>query len=196
MKNCIDFYDDSCEAWADNWYNNETLMPYLKKFLNHINKKTPRVLDLCCGAGYESMRLHNLGAQVVGTDLSKKSIELASKRNPNIEFYQKDMLKSYADLGTFDGITCIAGIVHLDENQLELAFKNMHEVMNPKGYLLLVFRDGDGVRETAEYNNVVYNRHFVFHKKQELDKYTSKYFDFVEEIKSIDDWRYYIYRKK
>lgn len=196
MKNCIDFYDDSCEAWADNWYNNETLMPYLKKFLKHINKKTPRVLDLCCGAGYESMRLHNLGAQVVGADLSGKSIEIAREKNPSIQFYQKDMLVSYADLGIFDGITCIAGIVHLDENQLDLAFKNMHEVLNDKGYLLLVFREGQGIKETAEYNNIVYNRHFVFHKKQELDKYTNKYFDFIEEIKSNDDWRYYIYRKR
>ena len=68
MKGIIDFYDDSAKSWADEWYENEMLLPYLKKFLNAIKKSQPRILDLCCGAGYESMRLKNLGASVVGAD--------------------------------------------------------------------------------------------------------------------------------
>ena len=32
MKSCIDFYDDSASVWADDWYANEQLLPYLKKW--------------------------------------------------------------------------------------------------------------------------------------------------------------------
>lgn len=196
MKGCIDFYNDSAEMWANNWYNNDTLLPFLNKLLKYLNKDTPRILDLCCGAGYESMRLKNLGAKVVGIDLSDKSLEIAKQKNPDINFYKRDMLDSYVDLGNFDGITCIAGIVHLQDMQLELAFKNMYEVLNNNGYLLLVFREGSGIKETTEYNNEIYNRNFVYHSKEELDKYIHNYFDFVEDVKSNDDWKYYIYKKK
>ena len=198
MKGCIDFYNDSAQRWADNWYGDEMLLPYLKKLLAYINEKTPRVLDLCCGAGYESMRLKNLGADVVGADLSEKSIEIAKNRNPNIQFYIKDMLKPYSDLGMFDGIACIAGIVHLQGNELELAFKNIFDVLKDNGYLLLVFREGEGIKETTEYNNEVYARNFIYHTKNEIDNYIKDYFIFIENLTlptEENGWEYYIYQK-
>lgn len=80
MKNCKDFYNDTAQMWADNWYGNESLLPYLKKFLNFINKDNPKILDLGCGAGYESMRLKYLGAKVVGIDFSEKELEIAREK--------------------------------------------------------------------------------------------------------------------
>lgn len=138
MKSCKDYYNDSAKAWADDWYENETLLPYLTAFIKRINMKSPRVLDLCCGAGYESMRLKNLGAKVTGLDYSEKELEIARQKNPEIEFYERNMLDFYKDLGSFDGIACIAGIVHLEPAELKLAFKNMAEVLKTGGYLLLV----------------------------------------------------------
>lgn len=195
MKSCIDFYNDSAQMWADNWYNNDTLMPYLKKFLSYVNKDKPRILDLCCGAGYESMRLKNLGADVVGADLSESSLKIAKEKNPNINFYVKDMLKPYTDLGLFDGVACIAGIVHIAGEELRTALKNMYDVLLDNGYLLLVFREGEGVKQTTEYNNEIYNRNFIYHTRQEVDNLAECYFKFVEDIKSEDDWKYYIYKK-
>lgn len=198
MKSCIDFYDDSASVWADDWYANEQLLPYLKKLLEYINKKNPRVLDLCCGSGYESMRLSRLGANVVGVDLSSKSLEIAKAKNPDIPFYTKDMLKPYLDLGKFDGITCIAGIVHIKDEKLSIAFKNMYDVLNDNGYLLLVFREGEGVKPTTVYNNEIYARNFVYHTKDKLEKYISKYFIFVEDLTDANEemgWKYYIYKK-
>lgn len=194
MKSCIDFYDDSATMWADNWYNNQSLLPYLKKFLGCIDCIEPRILDLCCGAGYESMRLKSLGAQVVGADLSTKSLEIAKAKNPEIEFYVKDMLKNYSDLGKFDGIVCIAGIVHLQGDQLGIAFKNMAEVLREKGFLLLVYKEGEKLQETSVYNNEVYKRNFVYHTQEELKKYMPE-FALYEDISSEDGWKYQIYIK-
>ena len=36
MKSLIDYYDDYAESWADRWYPNETLLPYLKEFLSYL----------------------------------------------------------------------------------------------------------------------------------------------------------------
>ena len=113
--------------WADNWYGNETLLPYLKKFLNFINKDNPKILDLGCGAGYESMRLKNLGAKVVGIDFSEKELEIAREKNPDIDFFERNILKSYKDLGKFDGVVCIGVIIHFKDDELKQVFKNMQK---------------------------------------------------------------------
>ena len=195
MKTLIDYYDDNAQMWADRWYSNETLLPYLKKFFAYLNSN-PKVLDLCCGAGYESMRMKKLGAEVTGLDLSKNSIYIAKEKNPNINFYVKDMLKSYADLGEFDGIACIAGLVHLEENDLDTAFKNMHEVLKVQGMLFVVVKDGNKVTKSVNINGIEYERKFFCYTLSVLKKHAKKYFDFVEEFKSEDDWKYYIFRKK
>jgi hypothetical protein len=31
MKTLIDYYDDFAKSWADRWYPNEALKPYLKE---------------------------------------------------------------------------------------------------------------------------------------------------------------------
>ena len=194
MKSLIDYYDDYAEMWAERWYNNETLLPYLKQFIELLPKKA-KVLDLCCGAGYESMRLKNLGANVIGADLSEKSIEIARKHNPTIEFYVKDMLKSYKDLGTFDGLACVAGLVHLPENQLELAFKNMNEVLKDNGYLFIVVRNGDRITKSIEVDRQEYAREFYCYTLDKIKLYSEKYFQFVKELEQNEDWRFYILKK-
>lgn len=85
MKGIKDFYNKTASEWAKKWYEDESMVPYLMKFINYL-PPNPRVLDLCCGAGYESMRLENLGAEVTGLDFSEESIKFAKKLNPHIKF--------------------------------------------------------------------------------------------------------------
>lgn len=194
MKSLIDYYDDYAQNWADEWYGNETLLPYLKEFISMLSKN-PKVLDLCCGAGYESMRLKNLGANVVGADLSEKSIEIAKAKNPDIEFYVKDMLKSYKDIGLFDGVACIAGLVHLAESNLKTAFKNMAEVLKEDGYILVVVKDGDKIVKSIEVEGQHYAREFYCYTLNKLQENSMQYFIFEKELISDTQWRYYIFKK-
>jgi len=48
-----------------------------------------KVLDLCCGAGYESMRLKTLGVSVIGADLSEKYFKFIKelKENGDWKYY-------------------------------------------------------------------------------------------------------------
>lgn len=194
MKTLIDYYDDYAEKWAENWYSNEQLLPYLKQFVELLPRNA-KVLDLCCGAGYESMRLNKLGVNVIGVDLSKKSIELAKKYNPTLNFYIKDMLKSYKELGMFDGIACIAGLVHLQEKKLEIAFKNMNEVLNDNGYLFIVVKNGDKITKSIEVDGQEYAREFYCYTLDKIKQYSNKYFTFVKELQSSEEWKYYIFKK-
>jgi len=38
MKDCKDFYNDSAQLWADNWYENKSFFTYFKGFI-YFNKK-------------------------------------------------------------------------------------------------------------------------------------------------------------
>lgn len=58
MENDIKtFYNLVAERTADEWYSNNILLPSIREFLSLMPLK-PRILDLGCGPGYESMRLY------------------------------------------------------------------------------------------------------------------------------------------
>lgn len=197
MKNTIEYYDDSAEKWAEEWYNNESVLPYLKHLMTLL-PKNPTIVDLCCGAGYESMRLKNLGAKVIGLDLSKNSIKIAKERNSEISFYVQDMLKDYSFVGKVDGLICVAGLIHLENDKLPLAFQNMHTILNDNAYTLIVVREGSGKRKESSlvsYNGIDYDRNFICHTIDELVAYSKGYFEFVEKLEDQGDWRYYIFKK-
>lgn len=85
-KNVRDFYNKTAIQWADQFYADEENLPVLADFMSRLPHGA-RVLDLCCGAGYDSMRLSRMGASVVGIDISEASISIAKERNTDIPFY-------------------------------------------------------------------------------------------------------------
>jgi len=166
------FYDATAQSWADNWYENEKMMPFLERAMSSL-PPNPRVIDIGCGAGYESMRLHNLGAQVVGIDLSEKSIAIAKERNPNCDFHVMNLLSINPVLGSFDGAVAIASFVHISEKELPRAFENIANVLCPGGRIFVVFSKGNGKtygyieeKSVVEINGIQHNRHFYWHSPE------------------------------
>ena len=82
------FYDLTAERTAREWYPNDILLPTQRELMALLPPR-PRVLDLGCGPGYEAMRLHSLGADVTGVDISSESVRIAQERNPACRFLCK-----------------------------------------------------------------------------------------------------------
>lgn len=199
MKNTIDFYDDTAQSWADRWYNIETFVPYLEQFLSYLPKK-PKIVELCCGTGYDTMRLKKMGASVIGLDLSKGALRIAKEKNPTIQFYLQDILHDYSYVGITDGILCCAGLIHLNNKEMKLAFQQMNKVVKEGGYLFLVVYDGEGQRLDWQYitiNGITYDRIFYRHSLAELKEASDGLFTYVREFdhEPDDKWRYYIFVK-
>ena len=196
MKNTKDFYNKTASQWADKWYDDETMLPCLREFISLL-PQNPRVLDLCCGAGYESMRIQRLGAEVIGLDFSDESIEIARKCNPEIVFYIDDMLNDYSYIGKFDGVAAIAALVNLANNQLMQAFQMIYNVLKENGILLVVVQDGTGRREQSHtiIDGEEYDRDFYYHTLDELIQYSQGIFVFVKEINPDvnSKWKNYIF---
>jgi len=199
MKNTKDFYNKTAQEWADKFYNDDAMMPLLEAYISKLPENA-KVLDLCCGPGYESMRMRNLGAQVIGLDFSESCIQLARKRNPNMAFHVGDMLEDYSHIGKVDGIAVIAGLVHLPNEKLEIAFKEMSKVLENKGLILMVVRDGIGKSDKSSYVKIddeSYDRDFYAHTLEELIRYSAGIFKYVEEVVYEDEsiWKNYIFMK-
>jgi len=200
MKNTKDFYDKTAADWANKWYEDEALLPYLVEFFSYL-PQNPRVLDLCCGAGYESMRMERLGADVTGIDFSEESIRIAKERNKNIKFVVEDMLNDYSYLGKFHGCAVIAGLIHLPNEKLERAFEMINKALEDNGFLFVVVKDGTGKSSKSSYTSIEgedYDRDFYLHTLEELMEYSRVCkFEFVKEI-VLDEkssWKYYVFKK-
>ena len=74
-----------------------------------------RVLDVACGTGRVTALLVNEGfADVAGTDFSCAMMDVAKRRLPQVEFFQGDATHLPVDDDSFDGVTCIGLLMHLD----------------------------------------------------------------------------------
>ena len=194
-----DFYNKTAQQWADKFYADDEHLPVLLDFMGRLPYGS-RVLDLCCGAGYDSMRLAQMGASVVGIDLSEESIAIAKERNPKIPFYVGNMLDDYSDIGHVDAIICLAGLVHLPEEQLRTAFERMAQVMAPGGVVLLMIRDGEG--RIDRMSDVVvdgeeYDRSFYAHTLEELTIHSEGLLVFDRVIGDSEEsiWVNYVFKR-
>ena len=198
MRGTREYYDKTAAEWAENGYGDGAYLPCLDEFLSLL-PPGGRVLDLCCGAGYETGRIRARGFEALGLDFSGESLKIARERNPDIPFYQGDMLEDYAHTGMVDGILLSAGLVHVETSDLPLAFRRMAEVLKPGGYLLASVRYGTGrmeERSIAEIDGETYDRNFIAHNEEELSAAAGESFALVREMPSdMKIWAYYLFQK-
>ena len=198
MLGTREYYDKTAAEWAKNGYGDGEYLPCLDEFLSLL-PPGGRVLDLCCGAGYETGRIRARGFEALGLDFSGESLRIARERNPDLPFYQGDMLEDYAHIGMVDGILLSAGLVHVETADLPLAFRRMGEVLKPGGYLLASVRYGTGrmeERSVAEIDGELYDRNFIAHNEEELTAAAGESFVLVREMPSdMKIWAYYLFQK-
>jgi SAM-dependent methyltransferase len=197
IKGIKEFYDDTVEIWADDWYENLTMLPFLVKVKETLPKGA-KVLDLGCNCGYETRRMKELGLNPVGLDFSEKSIKLAKEKNLDIKFVCDDMLNDLSYLGNFDGVVAIASIIHIPIEKLELCFKRIYDILTDDGYLFIVVRAEEGKLEASykEINEIKYDREVYGYSKKVLEDKMNVLFSFASEYPAHDEhWKYYSYKK-
>lgn len=202
--NIQEFYNDIAQEFADDWYKNDSLLPILQRFMKLL-PHTPRVLDLGCGAGYESRRLKSLGANVVGIDYSEEPIKIARQKNPDCQFEIMDFRKISAEIGFFNGIIAIASLIHIKDEELMQVFRSMKSVLTSDGYIMIILIEGDGLSEelsNIERDNRKYRRNFYLHNRARLSEISKEAglefldeWELPEELSKIG-WKCFLYQLK
>lgn len=110
------------------------------------------VCDMGCGPGQIGRYLADRGLDVVGIDLSPGMLEQAAALNPDIEFYQGNMLALDEPDGAWAGIVAFYSIIHIPPGEVVAALREMGRALRPGGLLLLAFHtsDASGKRELRE----------------------------------------------
>lgn len=133
-------WDDAAEAWADfvrtgkDWTREIMNNPAMFRMLG--NAKGKRVLDLCCGEGYNTRLMARKGARVSGVDFSKKMIELAVKEEKRKKLGIDYHVSDASDLhmfrnGSFDIVASFMALMDIEGYQS--AIKEVARVLKRGG---------------------------------------------------------------
>ncbi len=100
-----------------------------------------RVLDVGCGLGVQTVELASRGYQVVGLDISPTMVsrarDEAEDQGLKVDFVRGDMREAAFD-EPFDGLLCWGTTFgYFSEEENELAIRQFHRALKPKGTLLL-----------------------------------------------------------
>ncbi len=199
MLGTKEYYDKTAARWAEEGYAEDARLPFLDIFLGLL-PPGGRVLDLCCGPGYESGRIRSQGFETVGVDISEACLEIARARNPGISFLNGNLLEDYSvKTGPVDGILLSAGLVHVESRDLPLAFAQMSRALRPGGYVAATVREGVGKmmdRSIEKIDGLTYDRNFIAHTLEELTGAMGNEFSYLRELPSdMAVWRAYLFQK-
>ena len=136
------FYDETAQLAFDTWFDNPTLLPILKLFIEHL-PDNPSVLDLGCGTGGESKRLSDLGARVTGIDFSGKALEYARKSVPTAEFLEQDIRHIDLKGKAFNGILEAAVLFHFNKTEQDRILFGIISSLTSGGIFLSLYPEGD-----------------------------------------------------
>lgn len=134
-------YDDIAE-WYDRWVGSASMhadpfFPAVEALMGEIAGR--RICDLACGQGRVARHLADLGARVVGIDLSAKLLEIArrhEKSDPRgIEYLRADArrLGGIAD-GAFDGVICFQALMDIPD--LAPTLHSVARTLRPDGWFI------------------------------------------------------------
>ncbi|SEQ76216.1 Methyltransferase domain-containing protein [Virgibacillus subterraneus] len=130
-------WDNRAAFWNERstnmWDNGsrKDIVPFIKKHLDEGST----IIDIGCGDGYGSYKLHKLGYNVVGMDLSTEMIARAKQRlnKEEIKFMQGDAGELSFNANSCEGIMAI-NVLEWTEFP-EKAVREFHRVLKKDGLL-------------------------------------------------------------
>lgn len=115
-----------------NWFSG--WITYLAKYADIKNAKGKKALEIGCSIGGAANVLHDIGYDVLATDISDYALKRAKKLSPHITFLPYDVSKPFQQKKQFDLIYAFEVIEHL-QNPL-LSLRNLYAVLKPGGTII------------------------------------------------------------
>lgn len=205
MKKVKAYFNENNAKWVNETYAEKKQYKIVDSFYNcykQVKNSKPKILDVGCGVGYNSLILRKFGCSVTGIDFCKKVIEVAKKNVLGVEFYRSNIAsKKFKSYGKLDGAICLDTLNYIKEDKLGIAFENLANILKSGALLLISVLDGEGLDE--ELSKVVvgeeeYDLHFTRYSAEKLCSVAYPNFRLVDtwQFNDFDDgWRYYVFER-
>jgi SAM-dependent methyltransferase len=167
-------YDSLADEYARRYYNELAHKPKDRSLLRRLYEAVDDLGPICdigCGPGQIARYLHDLGAECVGVDLSKKMVATARRLNPDIRFIQGSMLTLDFEDAVFGGIAAFYSIIHIPHEKVVAALVELKRVLKPGGRLLLAFHIGNETLHVEELWETAVDLDFIFFPVKEMERY-------------------------
>lgn len=128
---------------ADTYEQNRGLFDMsevIDDFYRRLPERPGRLLDLGCGAGepFPAFFLAR-GWRVVGVDFSSRMLELARHFQPKMETLQADIRKVDFPAESFDAVSAVYCLFHIEHVQHPALFSGMHRWLKKGGKALFTY---------------------------------------------------------
>ncbi len=117
------------------------LRPAMDAFLDLL-PAGGRVLDIGSGTGIDVAALRALGFRATGLDASPAMVQSARDRHGDFFTIGDVRHLELGPLGLFDGVLCIALLLHILRNDAPAVIDRLRRLTRPGGSLLLVTKEG------------------------------------------------------
>jgi SAM-dependent methyltransferase len=128
------------ELAADLWdsYMHRWEERHLREIVPSIFQgKAPRYLDFACGTGRMTAAVAPMAAEVVGVDISKSMLAVATQKLPNVKFILGDLTRERPDLGVFDLVTSFRFFGNAEPDLRSAALRALNLLQATGGYLIV-----------------------------------------------------------
>jgi len=185
------YHDSKQSTMADVFIRDKEVDELIKNIqkINTLFSESPNILEVGCGNGYLAQELiKKIQNKITAIDFSEELLNVARIRNlNNIQFILGDATKLDFNDNSFDIVITERCLINLESwEQQKEALEEIHRVLRPGGYFIMIEAFTDGWRNTNEARNVVglspipQPHHNVFFKKDIFHNFIQSIFDFAE----------------
>lgn len=157
-------YGDFAEAYDALTFNvpYDEIAEYYKKILRQMTSGK-RLLDMGCGTGNLTVRLADMGFQVIGLDASEEMLTIASSKSDKVRWMRRDMTR-FKLSGPADAIiSTLDSINHLNSaEKISECFERAAENLKPGGAFVFDVNTVYKHREILGNNTFVYDLGMVY----------------------------------
>ncbi len=145
----IETYNKNSKLFIEKFNKYDARVDDIKRAFSHINKTSPRVIELGCGNGRDAKEIIKYTNDYIGVDLSEKFIEEARKESPRINFQLADFEKYIFPQGV-DIVFAFASLIHADETSFKNLLKKVYSALDKDGIFYISLKHGEYKEVTKE----------------------------------------------
>lgn len=154
----ISYYNNNAREYSDSTFGLDMKEQH-DKFIKNI-PEGGLILDAGCGSGRDMLAFKKMGFEVIGIDASDELVKVAQQNTLSPVYtmsFDQINWKSH-----FDGVWCMASLLHLNKAELSTALHNIAVALKPEGQFYASLKTGEG----ESYDNK--GRFFCYHKESDL----------------------------